>query len=294
MLKMKPMSFTFLALFNCCLFAQTLDPYKFFPSSVGNVWEYRITLTSGIERYEITSVSNDTNNNKFVYFGVGGGGSFSYKIDTSYQVYKYPFGINWLYYKLDADSGDHWTIEPGTPFSPRLEAHVKGKFPAIIFGRETIIMKIIYYHYVQWFDTVAAWGRWIEYLAYGIGNIMTWDIEGGPEAVLRGCIIDGDTIGIITSVNDINFNILPFELFQNYPNPFNTKTTIKYSINEPAKVKLIVYSLLGEEIKVLVNEYKPPGIHSVVFDASDLPSGIYIYSITTGTKTLSKKLILLK
>lgn len=94
--------------------------------------------------------------------------------------------------------------------------------------------------------------------------------------------------------NSDEFRPKSFRLFQNYPNPFNLRTTIKFSIPEPQKVKLTVYSLLGEEIKVLVDEYKSTGSHSVIFDASGLPSGVYIYSLIAGNKTASKKLVLLK
>ncbi len=109
-----------------------------------------------------------------------------------------------------------------------------------------------------------------------------------------GCIIDGDTIGIITSIDGEINDPNSFELFQNYPNPFNPNTTIKFNITEPQKVKLIVYSLLGEEVKVLVDEYLYSGNNSVQFNGSGLSSGVYIYKIILGAKTSSRKLILLK
>ncbi len=96
--------------------------------------------------------------------------------------------------------------------------------------------------------------------------------------------------------------ILPREivLYQNYPNPFNPVTTIKYSIPANADVEtqnlasLRIYNILGKEIATLVNERKAPGVYSVRFDASNLPSGIYFYRLTAGGKTLTKKMILLK
>jgi len=85
-----------------------------------------------------------------------------------------------------------------------------------------------------------------------------------------------------------------FNLFQNYPNPFNPSTTIEYSIPEASFVKLKVYDILGGEVASLVKENKPAGKHSVKFDASNLPSGIYFYRIVSGNFSATKKLILIK
>ena len=85
-----------------------------------------------------------------------------------------------------------------------------------------------------------------------------------------------------------------YALFENYPNPFNPSTTIQYAIPEQSFVKLVVYNLLGEEVSILVNEQKEPGIYEVKFNANQLPSGIYIYRMQTAKATFTKKLMLLK
>lgn len=90
-----------------------------------------------------------------------------------------------------------------------------------------------------------------------------------------------------------------FSLSQNYPNPFNPVTVIKYEIPGQARnynmnVQIKVYDILGNEIATLVNEEKPAGSYEVEFDGSNLASGIYIYRLTSGNFTASKKLILLK
>ncbi|MDP4197632.1 MAG: T9SS type A sorting domain-containing protein, partial [Bacteroidota bacterium] len=91
-----------------------------------------------------------------------------------------------------------------------------------------------------------------------------------------------------------NFPIINFQLMQNFPNPFNPVTTISYSIPEDANVRLKVYDILGKEVKTLVNRNETAGIHKVNFNASSLPSGLYIYRIEAGSFTDSKKLLLLK
>jgi hypothetical protein len=85
-----------------------------------------------------------------------------------------------------------------------------------------------------------------------------------------------------------------FALNQNYPNPFNPTTTIRYDLPEAAVVKLSVFNTLGQEVRTLVNTAEPAGERSVQFNASDLPSGVYIYRITAGSFTDVKKMILLK
>jgi len=93
-----------------------------------------------------------------------------------------------------------------------------------------------------------------------------------------------------------NHGIVPvtYGLSQNYPNPFNPTTIISYNIPSSGSVKLSVYDVLGRELKVLVNEYQKAGEYNVSFDASNLPSGVYFYRITSGNFTDTKKMTLIK
>lgn len=85
-----------------------------------------------------------------------------------------------------------------------------------------------------------------------------------------------------------------FALEQNYPNPFNPGTSIVYHIANSGLVILKVYDILGNEVTQLVNEYQNAGSYSVNFDASNLSSGIYMYQITAGGFTSTKKMMLMK
>jgi len=80
----------------------------------------------------------------------------------------------------------------------------------------------------------------------------------------------------------------------NYPNPFNPSTTINYSLKNHGSVTLRVYNMLGQQVSTLVNEEQQAGPHSVNFDASRLSSGVYFYSIESGSFRASKKMILMK
>ncbi len=83
-------------------------------------------------------------------------------------------------------------------------------------------------------------------------------------------------------------------LHQNYPNPFNPSTTIGFDIPEPGHVRLAIYNVLGELVKIPVDERLPAGSHRRVVSFTDLPSGVYLYRITAGRFSGSKKLVVLK
>jgi hypothetical protein len=85
-----------------------------------------------------------------------------------------------------------------------------------------------------------------------------------------------------------------FKLSQNYPNPFNPTTNINFSLPKTTDVQLTVYSMLGQKVATLVNSTMPAGDHSISWDAQDMASGLYIYTIKAGDFSQTKKMILMK
>jgi len=83
-------------------------------------------------------------------------------------------------------------------------------------------------------------------------------------------------------------------LVQNYPNPFNPTTVINFKLPEQSDVELKIYDILGNEVATLINESKPAGSYEVEWNASNFPSGVYIYSLRAGTNIQIKKMLLLK
>ena len=83
-------------------------------------------------------------------------------------------------------------------------------------------------------------------------------------------------------------------LSQNYPNPFNPSTTISYALAEDIDVSLKVFDILGNEVATLINENQPAGAYDVSFDAGNLSSGVYYYTLQAGEFTSTKKLMLMK
>jgi len=119
------------------------------------------------------------------------------------------------------------------------------------------------------------------------GTIINKEIEEGTEI-----IIPANLENLVLETN----GIIPktYELSQNYPNPFNPVTTIKYQIPDDGLVKLIVFDVLGREVKTLVNTVQTAGVYEVRFDASDVASGVYFYRMTSGKFEDLKKLAVIK
>lgn len=97
------------------------------------------------------------------------------------------------------------------------------------------------------------------------------------------------------SVEKIDILVNSFELSQNYPNPFNPTTKIRFSVtNNNSKTSLKVYDVLGNLVKILVNDNLAKGSYEATFNAANLSSGVYVYQLQNGNSLLSKKMVLIK
>ena len=85
-----------------------------------------------------------------------------------------------------------------------------------------------------------------------------------------------------------------FRLHQNFPNPFNPQTVIRYTLDKPAQVSLVVYDLLGREVSQLVNEPQSAGEYDIIFEAGSLPTGMYIYQLQTNLESQTRRMTLLR
>lgn len=104
-----------------------------------------------------------------------------------------------------------------------------------------------------------------------------------------------DSILVLTNSN-INESKVPseFKLSQNYPNPFNPSTSIQYGLPKNSFVKIVVYDILGNEVKTLVNENKKAGTYETTLNASEISSGVYFYKLTADGFTETKSMLLIK
>jgi len=164
---------------------------------------------------------------------------------------------------------------------------------------------------LAWFEygTTASYGSTtdtvIVYAGSIIGSILGIAPDLLPGQVYHYRIVASNVNGVfygedrtistsLTAVEEPADLPQTYFLSPNYPNPFNPSTTIDYQLPEMAQVSLRLYSLLGEEVKTLVDAVQSPGYKSIQVNLSDLPSGVYIYRLVAGSFTSSKKLVLMR
>lgn len=147
---------------------------------------------------------------------------------------------------------------------------------------------------------------------------IVYDCTGEPPPCsgftnLKGCVINGIVYGdtTMTILKNITSKIPDkFSLSQNYPNPFNPSTKIRFNIPSNLSfpspgnalspgsggdlITLKIYNILGKEIATLVNEKLKPGEYEITFDGSNLPSGIYFYTLSADNFKKTKKMALIK
>jgi serine protease AprX len=118
-------------------------------------------------------------------------------------------------------------------------------------------------------------------------NFYGWGIINASEAVSFFSGTDGDDDGN-------NIEIKDFELFANYPNPFNASTTVRYRIANGAVVNLSVFNIGGEKVKELTDAYHNPGEYQLVWNASNVATGLYYIILRTNNANLMQKALLIK
>lgn len=195
---------------------------------------------------------------------------------------------------------------------------------AIHTGYTFLSGEIVSLKLFEWFDGFASDAGFYEWLTHGEID-PTYTAEGDGAVIIPAQasvqVAAGDStelvIGIavgdsmddmvanireatakyesITSVRQIDRELPEgITLNQNYPNPFNPATVITFSIPTPDNVTLTVYSILGEKVATLVNEELSAGNYSVDFNAQNLPSGVYFYTLTSGSFKETKRMMLVR
>jgi len=124
-------------------------------------------------------------------------------------------------------------------------------------------------------------------------SVLTVDTDENYEDYKQRVYVGSYNRGPVSTDSEITTPV-EFSLSQNYPNPFNPTTEIEYSLSVAGHVKLELYNVLGQKMMMLVDEHQIAGVHDYILDASALPSGVYVYSLTQNGVTKTSKMVLMK
>jgi hypothetical protein len=283
------------------------DSREFLPLRVGNCWEYQYDEFFTYFK-EFVKAIGDTimpNGKRYVIlrhrFSDGSEGQDYWRVDDSANSYEYrQFDTaEVLCDRLGARVGEWWTTWKYGGCHARDSCNMFGMVidTGHVGNRAT---KFIAYNESapRPPGSSISWSN--DYFTEGIG--LTYrEYEAYSKQELVGAIIDGDTLGVVSFVErgaEIG-SPAALKLFQNFPNPFNSDTHIRLQLGQPGIVKLIVYDLLGREVRQLVDEERQSGEYVTVWDGKDdrgqsVSSGIYLYRLTAKDFNFTRKAVLLK
>ena len=270
-------------IFLLLIYSISIDAQNYFPIKVGNSWTYCSFNDTTFKRiYEIKDSVKFDSLSGFIYGLQNSAYNDTLIQNESNKIYKIVNKIPRLWFDFSQDSGAVYTIpiNDSTSFFVHVRKNIStdtyiGTFSNCIelfFDVPQYIDEEMGYIFAPNIGIIKKYGAWANDVLFSI------DTTEGPVNV--------------DYQNSFNENY--FSLDQNYPNPFNPRTTINYAIGKPGNVKIIIYNSLGSKVKTLLNEYRTPGNYNIKFNAENLASGIYYYSLINTNTTKTKSMILLK
>ena len=283
----------------CVAFSQVIDSLDFYPVHTGDLWQYRSQLTGDLfnTKHIDSVVFNQLSSSKDIFYSIKStysNGSAVQRIDSLGNVYDSKSQPSYPRYKLNGDSGDSWIggyIHGTSNDSVPTTVTIIGLYKAVVFGFQTIVK--VYRFDVQNPPPIGTFWMGNDHLAMGFGLIRQ-DAEPSDVYVLTGANIAGSNYGTILGVRKQETIPEKTILFQNFPNPFNPTTEIQYDLPSSSVVSIRIFSLLGQNVATLTNEYQTQGRHKVRFKAGSLSSGIYVYEMKTKSTVQRKRMILLR
>jgi len=197
---------------------------------------------------------------------------------------------------VSTDMGSTWQIQYGLEFdSTGYPINVK-MFKSITRYNNYLIASVMAESIYISSDNGVNW------IPFNEGIISDWtfadmEVNGSHIWALRdffGNAYRRPVQDLLMTLDKRENNIDNFILYQNYPNPFNPSTTIEFDLSSKSMVTLKIFNVLGEEVSTLVSEWLPAGSYSYEWDASNLPSGVYLYLLETAGFVETRKMVLIR
>ncbi len=127
-----------------------------------------------------------------------------------------------------------------------------------------------------------------------VGQSFVFTVGSSNTWVSGGFLVDTMLRGPVTSVDVLEELPKEFALYQNYPNPFNPSTTIRFAVPTQCQVTLVLHNILGQYVRTLMDEDMTPGMYSQRFEAKELSSGVYFYTMRAGQFVQTRRLIVIR
>ncbi|MBI5727571.1 MAG: choice-of-anchor A family protein, partial [Ignavibacteriales bacterium] len=256
-------------------------------------------MNTGLTNLKVNAVH--VTNNGDLLAATFGGGIFKYSVINSTWApvtIEYPYvwaltaGSNGMLYAATYGGGVYKSEDGGDNWSKMNTGLSNGYIYSVSQDANNNLIAI-------------SWSGGVSTMDHGVNTWRTLGLDGaGISAVhvnsVSGTILVSAKNGSIYAKNGTlgakGNETVPatFALSQNYPNPFNPATKINFTMPGSGHVSLVVYNILGQQVKTLVDADYNPGAYTVQFDGKDMASGIYIYRLTANKLSITKKMILVK
>jgi len=265
----------------CNTTSDYLDHLDFFPLHIGDMWQYNITYldTTHYFTYQIIGDTVMTNGETYFVKTSDGSSYFQYlRIDTSMSVV--------AEYDSGSCTNDEFSLYPLLTYNDSITPWTNC---------------LDYYYNVSFLDSDRLFIEydWMLYQEFtftkGIGLTSRFVVEGTSGTTnLNAAIINGVTYGEFAGLENENPILQYFKLYQPYPNPFNPTTTIRFNVDARHASQLRIYDISGRLVDELVRGELVSGEHKIIWNAGNLPSGVYFVQLVSGEFSQNQKVILMK
>ena len=258
-----------------------------FPLTVGSTWSYKRSIGYYTDEYYETysdtisvMVAGTIELDGYTWAVMMDGGA--YRQDEKGDVYIYGSSFEPFF--------DFRPCE-GENCNP---LYLAGPSAGFSFTRSDVIVEVLAGSYNGWRFSIGGMFEWSSTtIVPGIGKVMhSYSTDYTPSEILE--LVSYNIVDYPVHIQESSMVPAVLEVSNVYPNPFNPTTTIRFIIPQDGHVAIDVYNVSGQKVATLVDDEMDGGTHSVMFDGSDLASGVYFYRLESGGHTATGKMLLMK